>query len=486
MIDIRNSIRAIVKIQTPSFFDAEENQTIPENTWNFDSASGDIGADVLSLSVTKAMNSPFGRFSLNLSPRLIARNKHWGDLIPPYSLVEIWLQSYPRDKTPVLAMVGLVDEVSVDETYTNAVQNRSIQITGKESTCLFVDQKTYTVPSTLDTVEPADDIKLPELYSQKTMLLQGFNINPDLVQENTKPYDSFYTFFKIITEGGVRSEGNQEAQPFVNLDLPFNPSTRDKLSIADLIFYDPEKTKNNMADPRFIFPASSFTIQNNIPIWTLMSSLVSPVFFELYTVSKELDGRGVNEIIFRKKPYAGRLNENGQVIEDRPVGQSQLDEGLPTFELGDLDVLSRSLQRSPQNIKNFYRVLGAFLNQNIPSDPWLYSTPLIDYADNSPSSIKRYGLRLFDVDDYYLAQDSDEIEVKKQRQKLLWYWHRFEPVFKSGDYVIRGNPSIDIGTRITHNNYEYYVTGVSHNFTATSQSPAFLTKLTVERGWPIA
>lgn len=506
---LTRSLRAIVRIQTPPEYDPATGTVMPKRLFGFDTAErGGPADDLISVTTSKRLHEPCGRFTLVFTPRRVEGSRTWADLIPCYSLVEIYLQQYPADPEPVLVMLGLTDGRLESETYAQASPERHIQVSGRELSCIFVDQSVLYLPV------PPEDIRLqtplaqvpgrqaaqelPPLFQTVTALLGMVAIDPELSLEGASPVDVVDRFVTMVRTG-LTTSYNKTGKPLLNFEFP-------DAEIKDLLFFDREKAVAQLFDPSARLPANAQLSKGGTKLWHLLSTWSDPTYQELFTETRsrrsaalgDLGSRtlATNEIIFRKKPFGGRIDENGEVVGIRAELASQFDvdfeqDPTETITIGDQDVLALNLLRSIQNAVNLFYVYPQVPLINKQEEFRANYAPLIDAGDTSPSSIRRLGLRAMEVADYYFRDEGEQtiFVLATERARLLWAWHRFEPLFRTGKYTLRGNPHFRVGKRLVHRSREftreYYLTGVSHSMIVGGKQPQFVSAIDVERGWPL-
>ncbi len=520
-----SGVRAVVRIQTPPEYDPRSDQVIPGQPFSFDvlDPSTDIGRDLLSVTTQKRLNEPCGRFTLNLAPREVVRGYTWADLIPAYSLVEIWMQRYPQNPEPVLVMLGLTSAAMISAQMSGAQQTRQVQIHGREVSCVFVDQKVFYLPADPEQLQPekvSSQAGISPLFSKAVALLGMVAIDPQLAYVGDSPAAVMGRFVRMCTEG-QKTTWNQSATPMLNLDLPItiDPTTYKPTQnvLSELLVFDEQRAQERLFDPRAALPAAAQFKDIGVPIWNLMETWSDPAYQELFVRSVDLrDGLAAlgiertpqpipartrlvaNELFFRKKPFAGRINEAGEIVGAHERG-SQFDDDFISDPRENVfvrpeDVIELCVGRSVESsLVNVYRVRPRSISANTDADFNALLAPLMDDGTNAPASIRRFGPRLMKVDDYYFrnlgGNMTSDIEVARTRARLLWHWHRYEPLFKRGNYTLKGNPHVNIGMRMVTSDAmatvnEYYVTGVTQSISFGKQA-SFRTRVDVDRGWPV-
>ncbi len=525
--DAHGSIRAVLRIQTPPEWDPRTGTVRPGKLYGFDSGErGGPADDLISLVTSKQLDQPAGRFTLNFVPREVEEGRTWADLIPAYSLVEIWLQRWPENPQPVLVMLGLSGPTIESEDYSNAEPERTIQVTGWELSVIFADQRILYLPvppeeqayevlpdplarplsSSVVTTSVTPRATSPAQRGQpatatpEVSLFGMLAIDPELAQEGATPVDAIGRFVQMVTTG-VATDYNKHGLPLLNFEFP-------DATLKDLLFFDAKRARRDLFDPQAQLPASAQLPIDRAALWSLMTAWCDPYYQEMFPLTRDtsLDTRArfvttlqraAIEIVFRKKPFAGRINSAGEVVGVASSVGTQFDPDFGdanTTTIADSDVASISVACGfVDRISNVYLVYPQA--SGIGGPDWrAIQTPLADNHPLAPSSVVRFGSRPMEVPDYYIRLDGGEgpinwLAVASARQRLLWAWHRFEPLFRRGSYTLRGHAEIQVGSRLVHvgrnMNREYYVTGLTHSMLLGDQQPRFLTRVEVERGWDL-
>lgn len=520
----RRSIRALVRIETPARWNQRLNASEPGQLYGLDSAVSDPGKDLISVSISKGRNEPCGRFALTFVPRDVDRGRTWAELIPAYSLVTISLQAYPFDQAPVLVMLGLSDVCMQSEVYSSAEPQRQIQVVGRELSCLLADQRIVYLPvppqdqwtqsaepiadaakrpparqDAFGRVSPGED-QLPPTASEdlarQVSQQQGmYGIDPTLGAMGDTPVAVIDRFVRMLTVG-VTSEWNKGGRPFVNLRFPDS-------QLRDLLFFDKSKAETALFDPRAKLPAMA-QLSTNASMWQLLTTWSDSTYQELFPVTRDMalntnaafssSRDAAIELIFRKKPFAGHIDETGKLTGVAPPSGTQFDEAFAkqhTSRIEDAEVASSSLSRGHlDQVSNIYWVYPMVSAMSTPNWNTIIH-PLADVDPDSPSRISRFGPRLKHVSDRYMyLQDTlAPQEIATSRQALLRAWHRFEPEFIRGSYSLRGRADLQVGTRLVHEGRgvlrEYYINRVAHHMLLGAEQPRFMTDVEVERGWDL-
>lgn len=494
-----SAFRSIVRIQTPPRYDPATGSVAAGELFGFDSAKPasrdprDPANALLSIKTSKRLDQPCGRFTLTFAPLEVADGLFWSDILPAYSLVEIFLQRYP-DPEPRLVMIGLVDRGEVVEDFSAAAPQRQVTVHGREAGCIFVDQKVLYLPAPPEPIlagqvaHEARQLDLPALYEEKTQLLGMLALDPDIGFEGASPVDVIDRFIRMATVG-LPTKYNPHGVPLLDLRLP-------KRTLADLVVFDADRARAQLFDPAAKLPAAGQDIRTGVSLWEMIETWSDPTYHEIWTRTAVLgSGRldGVIEVVFRRRPFAGRIVD-GEAVYIAPVAGSQfdpefLDDPAENIELEPARIISRSRGWDAARTQNLY-----YVYPQLPFKDDQYQAlyqPLIDVGDDSPSDIRRLGLRLRKVTDYYFGEGpSTALEVGQARARLLWAWHRFEGIMQSGALQVIGDPIYEVGKRLVEVEdgdplREAYITGVSHAVMLATAQPAFRTHLQFERGWPL-
>lgn len=533
------SIRALVKLQCPPEYCPRLGKFLAATSYDFDTSDpAGPGRDLQSLVITKNMHEPAGRFTMTFAPRPFPdgpfKGLYWNDVIPSYSLVEIYVQRYPDDPQPVLRMLGLTGARGRTEDYSQREPRRVVQISGMELSGIFAEQQILYLPwpPTQERAEEGDDLfpgardakgnplasvpfmlgqdePMPFTASHRLGLLGMLAIDPDLANTGGNPVDIIDYFIRMVTTG-VQTDYNPSAEPLLNFEFP-------KAKLHQLVYFDTATANANLFDPNAQLPKSSQITSGNL--WNLMTGWSDPAYQELFAVSRDLrtipdpktpalplsatiKSTSAIEVVFRKKPFAGRIDSLGNVIGAAASTGTQFDADFlsgNTLDIDGGDLQHESLTQSPERAKNIYLVIPVVPGMDNPSAFIAKSSPLVDRKGTSPARLSRYGPRLMRVADYYLRW-SDKPDQKiphpfflaRQRQKLLRSWHRFEPLFHHGALRLKGNTRVQVGKRLVDHRRdpigeyqrEYYVTGWTDQLTF-EREVSYLTSVQVERGWDI-
>lgn len=493
-----SAFRARVRIQTPPRYDPATGRVVEGKTFGFDNADPRPDLPLLSIRTSKRVDQPCGRFQLTFAPVEVERGLFWSDVLPAYSLVEIFMQRFPEPER--LVMLGLVDRGEVSEDFSSPAPQRQVNVYGREAGCIFVDQRTLYLPAPPEPLlageqsQTSRGLDLPTLYEDKVQLLGMLAIDPTLGYEGAGPVDVIDKFVQMATVGYV-TDYNRAGVPLLDLRLP-------KRTLADLIVFDKEKAKRLLFDPKARLPAAGQEIRSGISYWELLETWCDPTYHEMWTRTvAEYEDRsrqqsrsdGVIEVVFRRRPFAGRI-VNDELVEVAPPAGTQfapdfLADPTETVPVSPEVVLSRTHGWDAAKTQNLYYVYPQFPNV----DQLFQSTyqPLVDVGEHSPSDIRRLGLRMRKVSDYYFGEGADTaLERAAARARLLWAWHRFEGIMKSGVLQVIGSPHYEVGKRLVEvaqgrHEREAYLTGVSHSLVFGSTSPAYRTALQFDRGWPL-
>jgi hypothetical protein len=355
---------------------------------------------------------------------------------------------------------------------------RSVQITFRELSCVLVDNHVLSLPvpprsiqSELTPQQPADaQVDVPNAFGPVASVVGMYAIDPELARTGEDPVTAIDRFVKMLTTG-VPTEYNPNATPLVGLGFA-------DASIKDLLFFNPVIARTKLFDPSAFLPPTSQLCVNG-SLWDQMTAWSDSDYQELFCVSRDLvrhpkpvefAGEGALliqeesplsfhaplfggaesatragypvavEIVFRKKPFAGRIGPGGDFTGLRPARESQFD---PEFEadaswnvtLNPEDVLSFTWARSSRDVKNLFWVQPCSFNNAIDDAFRKIHGPLVDGSPSSPSYVRRWGMRMVSITDRYLshydATSSDaaspdtQSAIARQRELLLWGWMRF-------------------------------------------------------------
>jgi len=444
----------------------------------------------------------------------------WVDIIKPYSLVSIAFQRMgdsndpATDPSPVPIMLGIVDTAQRADDYGDAAPRRSQRIVGRTLTGILEDHRYWFHNMLQEGFKPADyreflldrdtEVNLREEVELRTLGLLSVDEGMFLVSERHPVR---------LVEAGFEHfvRGTPDTPPFVSLNFS------DGKALSERLIFEPEKAMAGHVDHRAALPISQ--VPNHLTGASLFDVLqlaggqapYMEIFSEVIGTSL---GNAQAEIVLRKPPWAGHVDYNGAEAAvafatptGRPAfrGQSLFDEVYgawnihnETVEVDNSDVVSVShLSRSSKDrpIYTLYQVVPVIAESNYGQRDELWKAiipPVIEEDPESPSYIKRFGVRPFDHKEKSVPVADDHPSGDIARRCLVYAtlareWFYRNPEFWHGVYVLKGRPSLRIGKRLVDRNLsrEYYITSVSHRM-SFDRDPSYLTTVQVERGWDLS
>lgn len=514
VFDPRRSVshfRVIVRIQTPPHYDPILRKVVDVgNIWGFDSAKphDDPTRDLLSVQTSKSLFEPCGRFVLNFTPREPIAGKNWSEVIPPYSLVEILLHREGVTEEPRLVMLGLTDRSQVSEDYSAASPQRTVQVSGRELSAVLVDMRTmylHNPPTPMSVIGAPGDGELPSLYQAPAQALGMLAIDPTLANEGESPVDAIDKFVTMLLTGRANDTlFEKDGRPMIDMQLP-------NAKLSDLLFFDAAKARAALFDPGAQLSPRHQLSDCGRSLWEVLEAFSDPSYQELFTRTVEqrtVDtanqmsvagaGPGV-EIIFRKKPFAGRIVSTGHITGVAHVHGSQFDQEFldrpeESITIDGTQLIAATTGKSLQRVTNVYYVTPSAAVHGLEGSVRELVQPVVDSGPYAPASVDRLGVRPRLVNDLYFGsvqKDNPELHtMAATREQLLWAWHRFESLFGFGSYTLVGHPVIETGRRLVRRDrgrdWESYVTHVGHSVLLAGPQPRYTSSVSVERIWAMS
>jgi hypothetical protein len=414
--------------------------------------NGDVDASVTRVSTQKAMGSSAGSFSVSLKP-----SDHMGSTLPDLmdTLVDDdWLDiTFFRHGRPFHTMRGLIEDiVLIEGAAGRGPTTREYTLTGRDFGCIFEKTKVW-FNRVVNEIAEFVAIKI----------FEGRNAigNPGELVEKV-----LYGFMGALEDVGRANwilpksmPGAQEtfAQTVLFANLFNNVPARQGVSLQ-------------LMQP------------NGEGIWQLAQEYSDPMFTELFCdLITDVDGLSAGmqsgsapdetsmAIIYRDKPFINLTD-----------GGSSPWFGLPLVEIPRTHVGKKRVSRSTKDRYNaFYVAPQVYQESGFTKD---LMGPLWD-----ETSIRTHGLRSFNIETRYTADESNLFNLIEAQRLLVVDWHCLAPYFLSGTLPLqRLYPEVRVGTRVRvvgsdeAKQEDYYVEGVSHNW---GQRTGGKTSLSVTRGW---
>jgi hypothetical protein len=251
-------------------------------------------------------------------------------------------------------------------------------------------------------------------------------------------------------------------------------------SFVDSVVFDESQFSSD--PPRFAIAPQLMDPQGQ-GCWELAKEWSDPMFCELwcdlvdttgpFSTAKEIAiGDAAMGVVLRDVPYPTLA-----------LGMESPWFRLPTFVIPRQAVIDQNIGKSGFERYNAFFV-GPQVLQGFGIQQQLDITaPLWDLED-----MKVHGMRRFDVDTHYCADEADLITLTKHQREKIRDWYAINPYLYNGTLSLgRGFPEIRIGSRIRipgvkgpEDQETFYVESVGHTWTF---GPGARTNLGVTRGW---
>lgn len=442
-----------------------------EFTYKLRGQLGNPNNDILSITVSKDLTNPVGDWQIRFVPTDI-NGENWFDRIDIFSYIEIKLKG-GGDVKEKMVMRGIVDNIEKEEEYSSTVPSRTITVSGRDFGALLTDIQVYWVPG-ID----------PKRYLLK-MLNWAADGTPFHLLTAQETFNIFFTYWKdmvSITVGETRV------------------SLIDKVDTRAESWIKNGKTTN--------IHLISYQGPQGTPWWNLFSEYQDKPFHEIFIYDDDDFCRLImrpSRLLDTTGNYNKRVSE---LIQDDIMYPLH-----PYFEVIDSEKIGFTIAKSGSSIYSYYitipkvQMLSKESIQSIGllkagGNPKECKNPYFAVDDNLPSCINRYGFRPLEAGIMFMNTDQGEIgndppentyEVKQVREYnkvksdnlnlTMVAWFLANPLFRSGNMVIRGTNVPIIGTYVLDKGegMEYYVEGVTHEFI---NFESYKTTLRLTRGQP--
>jgi hypothetical protein len=404
---------------------------------------GDISADVMSISTTKALGRCSGTWQMMLSYRVIQEGKRYDSLIFPNDIIVIEMDAGIGGGQNVV-MLGLVDRVSGFKSINAQGQpTRQVKLSGRDMGKLLEDH----------------DIGWDILQLKTEIVLeQGTEHGPPkpkLMKPISRVWDVSY-------QRGTPAE-------FVkNLyDLTF------KAEVNSSKYYE----LSNATDDKWFRNNPMFGSLQGRTIWSAMKEVEHHPYNILHgdTVSVSKFGVGL-----KKQPFT-------------PKGK--LDLPADKFHtISDAEVVSEDTGISDSERINFlffnpqlYQMASGITTDALMAHP--------EMTNSDKESVKLHGYRAKTINDIFLPPGMSSTKEKGTSSvfssagdmaALYWEWYKINHTLRAGTFTLHLRPDIKAGhgllvPQLDGTTIEYLVEQVSHQC-AWGGKPIFTTALQVTRG----
>lgn len=412
----------------------------------------DCTADLVALTVERAINQPAGAWSATLLSRRDAQGHTWAQRLRPMDYVELRFGHHvPPGQDPPLILRGFVDQCRETWAVAGDRPQRQVIVSGRDFGKLLLVTTVATILVALPGVAQDAAVK------RQTVLQEKFLTGP------LSPADYLQRLEEAILypddAGGIGPpQGSLVGLP------------RFRLVIRDI---------DQLG--QVIAPA---ILQYTGPLWTLIQGFVSPPVGEVIVQ----DAADNPELVWRWAPFH---DAQGRLIP--PVEQDD-----PPIEISTAQILQADLATSDNEVFSYYFVhpttMGAAsFNPLVAADPHGEGNPR-----HRPDLADRYGFRMLELELRvwpWVALPASETDSDYERAGLDWQRHGarvaawLEAAFghaaqlEAGELVLSGDARIRPGRYllVRETQQEFYVEAVRHHL-QLAPVPQFTTTCAVTRG----
>lgn len=378
---------------------------------------GDPNSDFLRVRTNKALNSPTGSFTIELTPKEDAEGKTWKDKLEVFDYAEIFLKGIDDEKEKIV-MRGLIDTVSISETFQEFPQ-RSITVDGRDLGVLLSDFQIW-YNAFLDPVAA-------------TLRAIRWLSNPKLAYMFKDFFDEFARKWKSVVEltvGKSVSGGDQKSGKGVNIYSSEWPSeTRfvkerqaQVVNLAtkiDVVSYPLMKDLSTVLQPVKNYEGS---------FWNLFQSYQDVPFHEMFIYDAKDNAKLVIRPSKLKDMKSNLYKGTNGAIE-------QIPEGYPDdWSIEPIDKISSSFNKNSGQLRNMFFVVpeyGAGLSKvgylmvgiapyfdNISASINPFFSIKANDSDKEPLTyIGRYGFRKYEVPVKWVGMEPGQVDALNANSK---------------------------------------------------------------------
>jgi hypothetical protein len=350
----------------------------------------ELARSLLGVETDKDLTRACGSFTLVMLADVDASGRRWDQRIPRRSLVRIEMArpGATHLEGDPLVMVGLTDDQSVQEDYSDARPRRVVRIQGREVSCILVDAMLWYHARLAFDPRAGTLVVKTMLGEQRVALSQ----NPHLARVMEDPRVilkrilDYYVFVGgEALEGPTSAKGGMVQAPVIGLDMPV--PLKELLDVNDAAW--------NTFEPVFVpIPQHPVTAGS---VWNYLHLYIDRMFQEFFT--RVEDGRC--KIHFRGKPFRHDLNH---VTTGSRFKTSTQEPTLRTHRLVPEDLVAQSVAVQTAQVYNVFLVLPMGMSdQKIDPNFRDKVMPQIITDAAHPSFVGRYGLRVLEVETRYLS-----------------------------------------------------------------------------------
>lgn len=344
--------------------------------------------DLMRVSVHKDLSQACGTFTLDLAPLLGPDGRYWDQRIPQRSLVFIFMdRPGPEGASPdPTVMVGFVDVTVMQESFLEAAPHRTVQVSGREISCLLLDAKRIFHPLLVKN-ESYGTMTVQTVFGTKDLATTG-PVQPILNGEPIALLTAMLNLF--LLQGGptpVQAQGPVQPgavpptvagpvqKPLISLDIPHMPLSQ---------VLDPNYAAWNTFLPGVRITNAQLP-QGAGSLWNDLHLVIDRLFQEFFSRVED----GVCKLFFRGKPFLHQHISSGTRFKSATKEPT-----LQTLTLDPADILSHTRTRDTSSVYNYFEVLPRGFT-DLTAAPNLRDmiAPAIITDPRHPSFPGRYGLR---------------------------------------------------------------------------------------------
>lgn len=426
--------------------------------------------DILSITTNKDLASGAGTWSIEFTPKKDRNGLTWFDKIDIFSYVEIQFKGI-KDSEQKMVMRGIVDRISIAESFTAGVPNRRIILEGRDLGGLLQDIGVYWIPEIDPVAYEIGMLNWKEIAEK----------NPGVELNIEEVFDMFKTQFLKAMDLNVGKDGKIKI--------------KDKFDLRAKSFNPDAKT------------TWIHLIKEQGPWWDFFSYYQDKPFNELFLYDDDLNTRFICRPS-RLKDASGKYHKSVDITDKIMYP--------PDFKINDKEIMSQTFNKSIDGLYSYYVTVPETLPFNglairsinyvaAGHRPHRCKNPFLVIDRDYPSCVKKYGYRPLEGKTVFSDTDPTGKKAKEKGQTVEEYtkqklgiadvddmnmamvsWFVYNPLLVFGTITIPGTNRALIGTYAMiadkekgKENMEFYVEGVTHTFVINE---SFTTSLRLTRG----
>lgn len=416
---------------------------------------------LLSVQTSKLLGPAAGTWSIRIKPSRVSPSLL--NQIMDDDWVDIVLTRHGR-KWHV--MRGLVDDIrEVTETTGSGATVQSLAVSGRDFGSIFDRTQVWFSPYVDEAITGGVSFRV-------------FNAGENILGSPSEAVQGFLLGFLKELSGVGRA----------TWDIPKSVPSVGGQAFGDVVLYDDDQFQNIPArtalSPNYLMPEGG--------IWSLAQEWSDGAFCELFcdTVHpyrrfhEQEDEERVEDTVmlvtFRDRPFP--LVDAALTAAGMNTGLSSNYFGVPMHHIPRQLVRMENVGRGGPERYNAFFVSPQLAQELYQASAVDLLAPLWD-----EDSIQRHGLRRFDIQSRYVADQADLLTMSELQRRKIKDWHCINPYLLNGSIELaRGFPKIHVGDRVRIPGYQpkldrtYYVEQVDHSWQFGS---SIKTTLGVTRGW---